>query len=90
LSLQHVTVSQIADLFTDVLDQPLLDQTGLKGRYSCTLDPRVNQPEPGQEGDKSAMVIAGLQQQFGLKVEQKKAPLEVLIIDRIEKMPAEN
>jgi uncharacterized protein (TIGR03435 family) len=90
LSLQRVTVSQIADLFTDVLDQPLIDQTGLKGRYTCTLDPRASQPEPGQEDDKGAMIIAGLQQQFGLKVEQKKAPMEVLIIDHIEKMPAEN
>jgi uncharacterized protein (TIGR03435 family) len=33
---------------------------------------------------------AGLQKEMGLKLESRKAPIEVLVIDRVEKKPAEN
>jgi uncharacterized protein (TIGR03435 family) len=31
-----------------------------------------------------------LQDQLGLKLEQKKAPVDLLVIDRVEKVPTEN
>jgi uncharacterized protein (TIGR03435 family) len=38
----------------------------------------------------SPAIFTALQQQLGLKLEDKKASLDVLVIDRAEKLPVEN
>jgi len=40
--------------------------------------------------DPSALLVPLLTEEFGLKLESKKVPLDLLVIDRIEKTPTEN
>jgi uncharacterized protein (TIGR03435 family) len=47
--------------------------------------PRASLPETD-----AATVFAAVQSQLGLKLEAKKAPVEMLVIDHLEKTPAEN
>ena len=35
-------------------------------------------------------IFSDLQEQLGLKLEPSKAPLEILVIDHVEKIPIEN
>ena len=58
--------------------RPVLDRTGLTGKYFFGV-------QWGPDED----FLTVVQQEFGLKVESQKAPLDVLVIDRIEK-PTEN
>jgi uncharacterized protein (TIGR03435 family) len=46
-------------------------------------------PTPAQE-DGVAIISSAMEKQFGLKLEKAKIPLEVLVIDHIEKKPSEN
>lgn len=46
-------------------------------------------PTPEQE-DALPIISSALEKQLGLKLEKTKAPLDVLVIDHIEKMPTEN
>jgi uncharacterized protein (TIGR03435 family) len=57
---------------------PVIDRTGLTGEYDITVDLRSN-------GD----WFAALDEQLGLKLEARKAPLNVLVIDTAA-MPAVN
>jgi uncharacterized protein (TIGR03435 family) len=80
---------------TDLSDLPVLDMTGLKGFYDLKLDWI---PESGQSADTPAVgdtasgptLRVALEDQLGLKLEARKAPIEILIVDHAEKAPSEN
>jgi uncharacterized protein (TIGR03435 family) len=60
------------------IDRPVLDRTGLKGVYLLYLE-----FNPGE--DLKAVVL----EEMGLKLEPRQAPVEILVIDHVEK-PDEN
>ena len=62
-----------------VLTHPVIDKTALSGRYDFDLEWTPS----------GAHDIFGSIQQLGLKLESTKAPVDVLVIDRVEK-PEEN
>lgn len=69
------------------LDRPVIDMTGLDGAYNVTLD--FADPEHGEDSSKPSLVTA-VQEQLGLRLEARKIPLDVLIIDRADKVPVAN
>lgn len=80
-----------------ILDRPVVDQTGLPDKYDFTLTWRPDQlppqgpnapPLPADLESRSDLFTA-VQEQLGLKIESSRAPVEVLVIDRVEK-PSEN
>jgi uncharacterized protein (TIGR03435 family) len=90
---QHMTVSRFCQMLSQVLHAPIQDQTGLNGRYDATVD--LTQviaafPQGPQPDDIPAMIMNGIQDMLGLKLEAKKGPVEVIVVDRAEKIPTEN
>ena len=85
-------VGMLADILYNVLHAPVIDQTGLKGRYDVTIDigKYILDKPPDSAMDITAMLINGLQEELGLKLESKKMPLDLLVVDRVEKKPVEN
>jgi len=71
----------LVGLLTQQLGRPVLDKTGLVGDYDFTLKWRPN----GDEGS----IFAAIQDQLGLKLESQEGPVEVLVIDHVER-PSEN
>jgi len=87
---EHVTMSRFADLLTNPLHSPVVDKTGLTGRYDFSLD-ISKYATPGMSPDEMSTALAEcLQQELGLRVEARKLPLEILMIDRAEKAPLGN
>ena len=81
-----------------VMDRPVLDQTGLQGRYDFQLDwtpsdfqfPGLGvKVPPAPENATHPDLYTAIQQQMGLKLEAVKAQADVMVIDRLEK-PSEN
>ena len=64
---------------------PVLDKTGLAGVYDFRTEVR---PEPG--GDMITLWQRVLRNQLGLRLENRKTRVEVLVVDRAEKIPAAN
>jgi bla regulator protein blaR1 len=66
------------NLFTGILDRqlgrPILDRTGLKGRYDFTLTGPL-----GKE-----LLPAALHKQLGLNVEPATVPMDVIVVDQLE------
>jgi uncharacterized protein (TIGR03435 family) len=91
------TVAQLIVFLSAQLRQPIVDQTGLAGRYDYFLDINAyiteemrNQGGGGPPPEAPTIVAQALQAQLGLRVDPKKVPLEVLIVDKIEKTPTDN
>jgi uncharacterized protein (TIGR03435 family) len=81
-----------------VLDRPVVDQTGLTGRFDFTLNwtPDDSQfsgmgariPPPTDSADAPPNLYTAIQEQIGLKLEATKAPADVMVIDHVEKPSA--
>jgi uncharacterized protein (TIGR03435 family) len=76
------------------LGRPVVDQTGPDGIYDSPrlFDPDAARSETDPKGDALRQLDNGLSaslKDFGLKLEPKKAPIEMLVIDHVEK-PSEN
>jgi uncharacterized protein (TIGR03435 family) len=81
-----------------VMDRPVIDQTGLKGEYdfklTYTANIPLNLPENaminGQPIDTSGpSIFQAVRQQLGLRLDGRKGPVQIIVIDHVEK-PSEN
>lgn len=93
--IERTPLSQMVDMLTPLLGAPVLDMTGLKGKYDVTVNIAEYMADMQSAGgapptDPLAIIKAALEQQLGLKLESRKMPLEMLMIDSAEKVPTEN
>jgi len=93
---RNTTMAQLVDRLPDVAQAyfiyPFVDLTKLKGAYDFTLTwtpkgrlPRVRPSTTGAQtpaGD--VTVFESIDQQLGLKVEERKRPVPVIVIDHVE------
>jgi uncharacterized protein (TIGR03435 family) len=75
---RHVRIVTLTNALAILLRGPVTDQTDLTGDYDFTLN---------WEGDDPYSGAADAVDKFGLKLEMKKVPTEVLIIDSVERPP---
>jgi len=89
-----IAMAALADFLLRFEDLPVVDMTGLKGRYDLTLDwsPEPKNPKPGDPPPAGPFpyLPEALQEQLGLKLENRKAPIDFLVVDHAEKIPTEN
>jgi uncharacterized protein (TIGR03435 family) len=96
----NVKVAMIADQLSRIVGRSVTDETGLAGSYDFVLKytpEGTAQPGRGPEPSEAAppsdsqspSIFAAVQEQLGLKLEPKKGPVDLYIIDRLEK-PSEN
>jgi uncharacterized protein (TIGR03435 family) len=78
-------------MLTGQFGRPVNDETGLTGKYDFVLKykGRWDRDRPADDLDPTPPMDRALQEELGLKVEAAKGPVNVLIIDHIDK-PSEN
>jgi uncharacterized protein (TIGR03435 family) len=100
LGVRNATMADFTGLMQSaVLDKPVVNQTGLTGKYDFTLSwtPDDSQfsgmgakiPPPTDSANAPPNLYTAIQEQIGLKLDATKAPADVLVIDHVEK-PSEN
>jgi bla regulator protein blaR1 len=99
------TMQKLAENLGTYFDRPILDRTGIKGEFDFTLeyeidltapvgDPSADSTHPAAKlfagpGIAGPALFTALQEELGLKLEPTKAPVEVLVVDHLER-PSEN
>jgi len=77
-------VATMAAWFQTVVREPVLDETGLTGRYDATL-------HYFPEGDASGPdFFQAIERQLGLKLTRVRREMAVRVVDRVERAPVEN
>ena len=94
---EHMTMALLADNLQEIasrdIDAPVVNQTGLEGAYTFKLawTPGIQTVTPDPPDSAAGPTLfEALESQLGLKLENKKLPLPVLVIDRVERTPTEN
>jgi uncharacterized protein (TIGR03435 family) len=99
---KYASMAQLADILQSPIprtdpereNRPVIDRTGLTGRFDFDLTWAPDPPLSGGRGGATDLasvpdLFTAVQEQLGLKLEPRKASMEVLIIDHIER-PTEN
>jgi uncharacterized protein (TIGR03435 family) len=94
---QGISIASMVPPLTQQLGRTVLDKTGLTGRYDVELrwtPDNTSTPTSGPDSGTAAesptpSIFTAIQEQLGLKLESRKAPVEVLVIDHVD-APAAN
>jgi bla regulator protein blaR1 len=83
------SIKQLTDSLSSLLGRPVINETGLEGPFDFNLQwtPDAQLATPGENA--GASIFAAIQEQLGLKLESKKGPVSVFVVEKIEK-PSEN
>ena len=98
---------EIANRLAGLLRRPVVDKTGLPGKYDFTLEytPDLQgmtllpppgggagpgAASPGNASDPPTSIASAVEKQLGLKLTSTKGKLDVVVVDRAEKVPTEN
>ena len=89
-----IALAAFADRLSQVLDRPVIDMTGLAGIFTFSLEFAPDRPltAPGDESASptAPSLFTAMQQQLGLRLEARRGPVEVLVVDRADRVPIEN
>jgi len=82
-----VPVSQLVYSLSQRLDRPVIDKTGLKGLFDFRLEFAPLQPSAPSD-DPRPSVFAAIQEQLGLRLVSTRGPVDVVVVDSIQRPTA--
>jgi uncharacterized protein (TIGR03435 family) len=90
----RATMVELADKLSDPARRPIVDETGLKGKYEIRIDISGFLPASGDNGpnpdETFSILFNAIPAQLGVKLEAKKANVKLLVVDHMEKQPTAN
>jgi len=78
-------MGEFALVMSYTADRPVVDQTGLSGRYDFQLKWTFDDSKAPTDGTAAPGLFTAIQEQLGLKLEPAKAQADVLVIDKVER-----
>ena len=85
LRLQNSDIDAFAGALVSPVGRPVVNKTGIQGNYDIKLD-----YAEGVTDSPLPSIFTAIQEQLGLKLESQKVPVQMLVIDHIDKTATEN
>jgi uncharacterized protein (TIGR03435 family) len=93
-----VTMREFADFLSRQLNSPVVDKTEAPGSFNFTLEFSVDEVRPGEvkpgndrpPDNAAPSIYTALPEQLGLRLVSQKLPVEVVVVDHMERVPTEN
>jgi uncharacterized protein (TIGR03435 family) len=96
LPARNATIGDFTSLLQRaILDRPVVDRTGLPGRFDFDLEWAPDESQFGGDipaasaAAPSLPIFSAIRQELGLKLEPTKAPIDAIVVDGVER-PSEN
>jgi len=87
-----MSMAQLADNLAGHVDRPIIDKTGLEGVFNLNLEWSLD--EPAKTSDSAApakpSIFTAIQEQLGLRLDSQRLPVEIVVVDHVERVPTEN
>jgi len=84
LSCRHASLGYLAEVLSAQLNSIVVDRSEVKATYAFTLE---WSPNPGGV---APSIFTALQEQLGLRLDRRKVPVSILVVENIGKTPAGN
>jgi uncharacterized protein (TIGR03435 family) len=69
---------------------PIIDETGLPGMYRVKLQWSLREVDRGADAEQGPSLFTALQEQLGLRLVHRKGPIDVVLVERADKVPTQN
>jgi uncharacterized protein (TIGR03435 family) len=96
MTFQHMPIVALVNTLSNILHEPVIDATGISGFFDFTLDPMQLAAPAGSASAQpivresyADLTITAVTEQLGFRLERRRAPLEITVIDHAER-PTEN
>jgi bla regulator protein blaR1 len=90
LTAKRTSMDNMASFLVNILNQPVVNRTGVEGFYDFTLDWTPDELHGRSSNTSQApSIFTALQEQLGLRLDPRKVPVEVIAVDSAER-PSEN
>lgn len=90
---RYTSMREFSSVLTSLLDRPVLDRTGIDGKFDFALEQENAADSPTDPGSLGRFagpaLFTAIQEQLGLKLEATTGPVPVLVIDHVER-PSSN
>jgi len=83
VSWPSITTEELASRLVRFPEAPVVDKTGLTGKYSVTIETWKNADVPGG-------TVFDAVEKLGLKLEARKVTVETVVVDQVSKTPTAN
>jgi uncharacterized protein (TIGR03435 family) len=81
-----IDMPYLAGLLSNMLDRPVVNMTELSGRYDVDLD----WSDTALQADDTPTLFTAIQEKLGLRLEARKTPVDIYVIDHVERVPTAN
>ena len=82
------TIADLVNQLTSMVGGPVVDRTGLTGRYDLKLE--WTPDGGGAAAAPELSIFTAIREQMGLRLESSRVTIDVVVVDRVERTPTEN
>lgn len=87
---ESISMARFADFLSGQTDRPVIDRTNLAGNYEIKLDFIPDSWELRKDPPPGPTLNEALREQLGLKLEVATAPIQVMVVDHVERAPVDD
>lgn len=88
MRMTNMSMGELAPDLGYFLDRPAVDRTSLTGRYDFQLKWTADESRAPADGSAPPGLFTAIQEQLGLKLEPAKAPVDLLVVDGVQRPSA--
>ena len=91
LTAKKTSMAQLADFVARRLGENVVDKTGIDGVYDFELRWTDDDQNPNSnDADPAPLLVTAIQETLGLRLQPQKVPVEMVIVDHVERAPTAN